>query len=904
MRNRIVTRALGRSCQAAARVTRFWRRLAVLQTRRPAVFALGFLVLAGLGLWRATRLRLVTDFADLLSPDQPSVVELHWILARTRGLSTVHLLLEGPDPGVLRVLGDALVLRLPGEGAPFVESARDGMQAASRFLRPRAGLFLSDADMDTLEQHLGTEERRVFRHAIGADLDADDAAGSPPPAPGAEAGDAADGRADDDGRNAPRGSLDAEAIEKALLDKVGALDRYPDGYFQASTPTGFALVVEVKVGVVTGDLAGARAALGRIEAIVGRVMSARLSSLPGVASVRIGYAGDLLTSLAEYELVSRDVSEVGGVGAALVLGAVLLFFRSPVALVTLGLTVGAGCAMTFGVTELALGHLNVATAFLFSIVMGNGVNFGIIWLARFIEERRAGQSPVRAIELALGRTSAATLTAAAAAATAYAALGVGRFRGFRHFAFIGATGMLLCWLSSLLLLPPLVVLADGWQTRRRAGRGGAGAGAGAGAGGSLRPPAVAHFEAPFVWVVARAPRAVLALCLGLGLVACAVGGRYLVRGALEYDMHHLLSDRDTTSELYRVSDSSQRVLDGGPRAANANANSGMVVLTDDARDTPVVAAILRRTRDAAPAGLRPFADVHTLNDLVPPDQAARLVRLRALRRRLIRAHDRGAIPDATWVRIAPLLPPPDLGAFRAADLPPELLEPFTERDSTRGRILYIEQTRGESDSNLHYLIRLADAFRRIRLPDGRVVLGSGRAVIFADLLRASLVDMPRSVLLSLALTAVTVSLLFRRARAVGMVLGSLGLALVWMLAAMDLVGVRLNFINFIALPITFGIGVDYAVNVYGRFEQERSFDILPALRGVGGAVILCSLTTSLGYLALLRSHNQAVRSLGAVAVLGEVSCLTAALLAVPAALVWSTTRRRRPAQSGARHTVS
>jgi uncharacterized protein len=875
-------------------VTRFWRRLAVLETRRPAVFALGFLALATLGLWRATRLRLVTDFADLLSPDQPSVVELHRILARTRGLSTVHLLLEGPDPGVLRGLGDALVRRLPADGAPFVESARDGMQVASRFLRPRAGLFLSDADIDTLEQHLASAERGAFRHAIGADLDeADGASGSP----GAGARDGTDGPDGGDGRDASGGSLGAEAIEKALLDKVGALDRYPDGYFQATTPTGFALVVEVKVGVVTGDLAGARAALARIEAIVGRVVSLNRRSLPGVASVRVGYAGDLVTSLAEYELVSHDVSEVGGVGAVLVLGVVLLYFRSLVALLTLGLTVGAGCAMTFGVTELALGHLNVATAFLFSIVMGNGVNFGIIWLARFIEERRAGQSLVRAIELALGRTSAATLTAAAAAATAYAALGVGRFRGFRHFAFIGATGMLLCWLSSLLLLPPLVVLVEGWQTRRSAR---------AGAGASLPPPAVAHFEAPFVWAVARAARAVLALCLGLGLGACAVAGRYLVRGALEYNMHHLLSDRDTTSELYRVSDSTQRVLDGGRRAANATAtgNSGMVVLTEDARDTPVVAAILRRTRDVAPAGLRPFADVHTLNDLVPPDQAARLVRLRALRRRLIRAHDRGAIPDATWFRIAPLLPPPDLGPFRAADLPPELLEPFTERDGTRGRILYIEQTRGESDSNLHYLIRLADAFRQTRLPDGRVVLGSGRAVIFADLLRASLVDMPRSVLLSLALTAVTVSLLFRRARAVGMVLGSLGLALVWMLAAMQLVGVRLNFINFIALPITFGIGVDYAVNVYGRFEQERSLGILPALRGVGGAVILCSLTTSLGYLALLRSRNQAVRSLGAVAVLGEVSCLTAALLVVPAALVWSTTRRRRPAQAGVRHTVS
>src|SRR5262249_51282324 len=92
-------------------------------------------------------------------------------------------------------------------------------------------------------------------------------------------------------------------------------------------------------------------------------------------------------------------------------------------------------------------------------------------------------------------------------------------------------------------------------------------------------------------------------------------------------------------------------------------------------------------------------------------------------------------------------------------------------------------------------------------------------------------------------------------------------------------------------PITFGIGIDYPVNVYGRYEQERVGGISAVLRGAGGAIILCSLTTSLGYLALLRSHNQAVRSMGAVAVIGEVTCLTAALLVVPAALAWRQRRR-------------
>jgi predicted RND superfamily exporter protein len=172
-----------------------------------------------------------------------------------------------------------------------------------------------------------------------------------------------------------------------------------------------------------------------------------------------------------------------------------------------------------------------------------------------------------------------------------------------------------------------------------------------------------------------------------------------------------------------------------------------------------------------------------------------------------------------------------------------------------------------------------------------VVHGSGRAVIFADLVRASLVDMPRVLVLSLALTATTVILLFRRGRAIAIVLGSLGLALVWLVGALGAAQVRLSFINFIALPITFGIGVDYAVNIYGRYDQDPGVGILSAVRSTGSAVVLCSLTTCLGYLALLRAHNQAVRSLGAVAVLGEVCCLSTALLVVPAVICWRERRQ-------------
>jgi predicted RND superfamily exporter protein len=852
-------------------LSRLWRRIAVLQTRNPRVVLLAFALLAALGAWRASKLKLVTDFADLLPQDQPSVLELRRILARTRGLANVFIVLEDRDPAKLRRIADALVPRLRAVGSPFVESARDGAQEARRFLIPRAGLYMSEQELSDAEERLAEQERAAFRRGIGADLDQDDTETE-----GAKAQNQA-GKDDS-------GFL---SIFKPIFARLGTVDRYPDGYFQGPSrdPGVTAQVIVVKAAIAAGDIDGATATFDRVRAVV----DATLAHSPE-RPARVSYAGDLLTGRAEYDLVRRDVVSVGGLGMIMVLGVVLLFYRTLRALIALGATISVGCATTFGVTQLALGHLNVATAFLLSIVAGNGVNFGIIWLGRFYEERRAGLTLVRAIEVALARTYPATISAAAAAATAYAALAVGRFRGFRHFALIGGTGMVLCWLTTYALLPSVVVLLERRRARSRAHA----AAVLRGLGPSRRQPRKApftQFERPFAALVGRAPRGTLAVTLALGLVSLVVGVRHLMKGAMEYDLRHLQSSRDTHDDLYRASDIASHVL-------GHSGSGGMVVLVDRASDAPPLARILRARRDRAPRAQRPFQDVHILDDLVPPDQAAHLARLRALKRKLQRAYDRGAIDDATWKKLAPLFPPPDLTPFSLSDLPPELVEPFTEKDGTEGRVVYIEQTAGESEADLHYLLRLADAFRNSRLPDGRVVYGSGRAVIFADLLHASLVDMPRSVVVSLLLTAMTVVLLFRRPAPVALVLGSLVLALAWVLGTMAVFDVRLSFINFIALPITFGIGVDYPVNLYARYDQDRAAGVLRAMHGAGGPIILCSLTTSLGYIALLRSHNQAVRSLGSLAVLGEASCLTAALLALPAALLlierWRRAGRATP----------
>jgi predicted RND superfamily exporter protein len=114
-------------------------------------------------------------------------------------------------------------------------------------------------------------------------------------------------------------------------------------------------------------------------------------------------------------------------------------------------------------------------------------------------------------------------------------------------------------------------------------------------------------------------------------------------------------------------------------------------------------------------------------------------------------------------------------------------------------------------------------------------------------------------------------------------MASLGLGVALMLGVGAWLGQRLNFTNFIALPITFGIAADYSINVLKR--AQSSGNPRDAVAYTGGAVALCSATTVIGFGSLLVAQNGALFSFGELAVTGELTCLATAVLVVPAYLL-------------------
>jgi len=115
------------------------------------------------------------------------------------------------------------------------------------------------------------------------------------------------------------------------------------------------------------------------------------------------------------------------------------------------------------------------------------------------------------------------------------------------------------------------------------------------------------------------------------------------------------------------------------------------------------------------------------------------------------------------------------------------------------------------------------------------------------------------------------------------VLGALAFGVIVLLGSAPLFGLRLNYVNFIALPITFGIGCEYPFNIADRVRLLGG-DVQAAVSRSAGAVILCSFTTTVGYASLLLSDFQALESFGKLAVTGEIACVFAAVLFLPSVL--------------------
>ena len=815
----------------------FVGRLAALQAARPLVFILIALVTAIPAGYLASRLELRTGFGELLPEKQTSVIEQRRTAARLASPSTLAVTAESQNTELLKRFIDEMVAKLREAAPDVVTDVEGGTHEVQAFFTRHKHLYADLADIEALHEDLLDRYDWEVGKELGQNLDIDE-----PPAITAET---------------VKARFD-KRIEEAKAKTSGV-----DGYHIGENGT-FAVIM-VRTSLASMDQR-AFDLQDRISEMIAAGDYTRVDP-----EFRYGFTGNLVTSAEAYREVSRDLTQIGIIGIGLVLAVVFFFFWRVRVLLALAFSIGIGCLWCFAFAELTVGHLNTATGFLVSVVAGNGINAMVIYMARFMEARRdEGLDTAAAVRTASTGTYVATFAAVGVAMVSYGALMTTEFRWFRHFGIIGAAGMFWCWLATYTVLPAVLVLIDRYRPLTK-----------------LRwtDRLSASYGRPFIWVAKRwaRPVAVIGTAVSIGAMAATV--LYFSGDPAEYDLRNIRNREASPTSAGALSARMSQVV------SRMN-QSGRAVVVDRLDQVEPLVAELERRREAAPSDDKPFADVVSIFSLLPRDQDRKIELLAEMLDRIDRARARGFISDEEWRDLEPHIPR-ELAPIGIDDLPATVARPFEERDGTRGKIVYVAPTAGRSIYDARYMMTWADSFREVELPSGEVIHASGDAVVFADMLRIIARDAPRVALLSFLGTVFVILLAFRGRSGGFIALTCLLFGVSWMVAVLYLFDVKINFLNFIALPIAIGVGSDYAINVMKRREIEGDEGIEKAFTETGGAVIACSMTTLCGYAALLFSMNGAVRSLGFAAGLGELATQLSAMLVLPAALYWMTMRRLR-----------
>ena len=816
--------------------------VAKLQATRPWLLVVIAVVTMLPAAWATSRLGLKLELSELLPDSKESVIEMRRVSKRLAGSATLSVIVRTAKPGHARELEacvDALVPALYGLGKDWVGAVDYGVKDARQFFDENALFY---ASLDELKQ---AHDRIVERYdwevskEQGSLLDEED---EPPP-------------------------ITADSIEKQLQARKTPTPSkgpsYPNGYYEDRAGSFAAVLVRTPVSG-KANIAELRR---RVEAAVAKVDPKRFEP-----SMIAQYTGDVVTGQEEYDRITGDLFHVGAVGIGGVLLVVFLYFLRVRVVLTMGGALLVGLLWTFGVTHFTIGYLNSSTGFLVSIVAGNGINYGIVYMARYVEARRDQRLNVTdAIRVAHRDTWIPTLASAATGALAYGSLIVTDFRGFKHFGIIGGYGMLFCWITTYLFTPALLAASERvWPAYRE---------------GERALNVGQYFGVLFERIGLGAPRVIAGIGAAIGVVAIAMTVLYFHADPMEYNMKKVGNDdADNPSAAKQLTHLVDDVV-------GRIGQDGIAIVTERVDQVQPLETELERRRKAAGPDKEPFENTVSIYSILPTQQAEKLPLIEEMRDRILRARTRGFVKDDDWIKIEKHLPKGELHPITIADLPEQAARPFTERDGTRGRIVYIAPRHGRSVWDAKYLMHWANSFRHVNLPNGEVIHGSGRAVIFADMIYTIGQDAPRAIFVSALGTILIILLAFRGNRLAFGVFVPWLVGIASLVAFMFLKGIHLNFLNFVAIPITIGIGAEYAHNMVQRYRFEGPGKLRHVVRATGGALTLCSLTTSIGYFALMFSINRGIHSFGLSAAIGELTCIAATVLWLPALLAVLEQRR-------------
>lgn len=546
-----------------------------------------------------------------------------------------------------------------------------------------------------------------------------------------------------------------------------------------------------------------------------------------------------------------------------------------------------GMAWSFGYVTLSIGHLNILSVSFTATLIGIGIDYGIHYVARYLQVREHCRDSKEALLRTTSGVGPAILTGALTTAVAFFAAGFTRFTGVAELGIIAGGGILICCVAELLILPPCIALMD---------RNGLGL--------KMPEPLPVH-----TWIepLLRNPRRLLVSTLIFtAVVALGVNRLWYDHNLLnlqpvglesvEWERKLLTESNQSVWYAVSIADSREELLERKAqllKLPSVERTEEIVSLlpADHEIKRPIIERIQQRLTSLperppwipvdSPENLGRalahaqdlFARQHLLRG------ARQIEQVRDALRRLpspacyeILSQFQQQMAGDLLSRLYALKTMANPDPPKLDDLPKSLVHRFVGQHDRHLLKIY-------GRGNIWDMEALSRFVKDVRSVDPRTT-GNPLQAYEASLEMKSSYEVAAMYALAIILFLLWID--FRSVRYALLAALPLGVGMIQMFGLMGVLNIPLNPANMIALPLILGIGVDYGVHIVHDYREQRGrFRMAPS---TAVAVLVDSLTTIVGFGALMIASHQGLQSLGRVLTIGVSCCLFTSLIMLPALL--------------------
>jgi len=656
-----------------------------------------------------------------------------------------------------------------------------------------------------------------------------------------------------------------------------------------------------------------------ITRLVGEAAAAADLDRWGVESA---VAGSYATVSEMDQIIRRDMLATTVIASAAVLILLLLMFSSLFLTLVALVPMLVSALLTMAWAKLAVGGFNLVTAFLPALVLGYGIDFTVHLLARYAEERTAGRSVGAACARAIYSKGDASLTAALTTGIVFLSLLVSRSTALAEMGVIMVVGTAFTYLAAVLLTPSMITLA--YVTFRRRFR-------------EPVPRGQAALQRMYRHLLVQ--RRVLVsvfLVLTLALLYQAAQVRFRFTSAelapatrSRAAAEEIIEDFDLELQfgeyfvLFSESPEQLQQLEAvmEEREEVRAVRSIRYLLPQELlRGRASLADLPIREATAAMASLQ--EDLQRLDEILAQLDTT-VVQMSQLELRAVLG-GWGDTAEAVTRSTAGLIRLSDSLAGLDRDQLLPVMEALEGDLAEVGGFLDGLDALPPEPEMIRQLVGVLPAELRSQYytPEGRYVLrvlmhtglsGTPAIEAFISWIRTLGVDyfglqeitvhleghMKRDFALSTILAALLIVLAiwrsFRNLREAALALMPLLIGYVWMLAGMYTLDIAFNFTNIVISPLLIGLGVDSAVHILHRIEEERATGPGSVARGAAASAVPTTVTavaTMIVFGALLAARTPGLRLLGISAVVGLGFTLLGSVFVLPSASLGVERKRR------------